>query len=276
MKKNHISRYYEGQRAHFLDAYKKVRSRPEMEDIHQMRVGIKRLRATWTLFERLTRATWKKKTQFDLIRKLYKAAGNLREAQVNLDLLRAHRVSYLAGYKEQLQRSEPSLTRKLRQRARAFDLKAFNKQNKELLKKMSTVPRETVVQESAEFVLKTNKKIAKLKDKERTDATLHRIRIELKRVHEVLAIIKELNPKASLKTLQEEIKSLNTGIGLWHDYEILNSSLRSFEPKGTKSRRLKDYLDRQQARQSARRDKLYQRIDRYVAKQRLRQIENLF
>ena len=107
--------------------FKKTLEDQGIEDIHQLRVTIKKLRAIWSLMETATKGKWTKKEHFTLTSKLFSEAGKVREAQVNLGMITKYRVKYLITYAEYLEKIQSSTTERLLKEMNAFDLKKFDR-----------------------------------------------------------------------------------------------------------------------------------------------------
>jgi CHAD domain-containing protein len=73
-----------------------------MEDIHQLRATIKKIKAIWMLIDEITGSRISKQDYTDLISPLFKTAGVVREAQINGMLLQQKRSALLSTYREGL------------------------------------------------------------------------------------------------------------------------------------------------------------------------------
>lgn len=276
MKKNQIIPHYERHLAAFHEHFNNTQQRQKMEDIHQMRVSVKKLRAIWSLIEIVSHGKWKKKAHYALFRRLYQAAGKLRETQVNLKMAKQFKVAYLRPYIEYLERSEKVFSKNLALRMPKFDKEEFEILNSKLIKKMANMTDELVVQEAIAFVVKKSKIVQKLRDQPHDDEKLHKIRIHLKAVNQILTIIKELGTSKVLSSIQGQVKLLNSHIGKWHDYYELQESIKRFLPQSTgkkNTRLMNKLIERIENKQIERQEKIYQRIDKYLAKQKLVQTE---
>ncbi|MEZ5022063.1 MAG: CHAD domain-containing protein [Chitinophagales bacterium] len=230
-KKSSIIKYYKNQILLFDFYFERTLKSKSKEDLHQMRVSIKRLKAIWSMMEMATSGKWQKKQHYKLFDKLFDAAGKVRELEVNSELIEKYNSSYLDSYNKYLQNTQEGLNRELFVRMQSFDHKNFEALNNKLLQKMKGLSYKVVLKESARYIQKEVKKVLKLNDELPNNRKLHKIRIHLKAANEILTIINELNTRVSLKKLQTNIKSLNERVGKWHDYTVLLSSLKHLPMK---------------------------------------------
>jgi CHAD domain-containing protein len=92
-----------------------------------------------------------------------------------------------------------------------------------------------------ELINKNLKKVVKQRKHLTSDRKLHKIRIKLKAVYELLKILNTLNPdlkEEHLKT-HKEIKVLNDLLGNWHDQSVLINSLKLFKKESDKGNQQK-------------------------------------
>lgn len=161
---------------------------------------------------------------------------------------------------------------------RTFDLGGLELFDRNIPKCIKNLSNEKVLGESAAYVLKLNKKIARLKRLPPDTHKIHAMRIKLKIMYEILDIISNLNAKSGLQPLQSNINSLNHKIGDWHDYTILTHSLKHFvfRVQRKKSvRDLKGLVKDIESQQDKREKKIYKALDRYMTDKQRRKIESM-
>lgn len=232
MKKTLFIQYYESLLDTFTKYLHKVAEDAQTEDIHQLRVSIKKLRAIWTLTELVSDRKWKKKKHFALFNKLFSTAGKLREAQINQELIRNYS-SRLEDYKLQLGMIEFKQLKKLKKRIKQFDQARLEDLNRTLIKKINTISDDYVLTIAKQHVSAFKLNTTGLEEDSDNNDQLHDIRIALKAIQEILFIIKKLgNSKDSEKKLKK-IKVLNEAIGTWHDYDVLIDSLQKYHEENS-------------------------------------------
>lgn len=278
MKNGKFIEHYAVQLTIFHLFFEKTMLNQEMEDIHQLRVSIKKLRATWSLIQMVNHGKWKKKVLAGLVRDLFQVAGQLREAQINLTIAERFPKAHLGAYAKYLKKCQRRSNKKLIKRMQRFDIQTFNELNDQFLQMMRQMPDDFILKESAAFVFKKTRKILAIKDQLPDEEKLHDIRIHQKAVQEVLSIINVLSTDGALDHFRSQIKSLNDRIGKWHDYHVLLLSLKKFSKKQKDKKRkkqLKKFIKRINKKQKASQEKIHKLLDQYVAHQRVKRLENL-
>lgn len=262
MKKNLFIQHYDSLLETFYFYFHKVEEGGDMEDIHQLRVSIKKLRAIWSLADIMLNGKWKKKKHQKLFKKLFDNAGMIREAQINLGLIAQMDDSELAEYSAHLKKLEDKGLIKLLNQIDRFDTSKLDSLNRELFKHLSKTSEEKILKHTESYISLRFKKIEKLLSKPLTNKQLHKIRILLKGIHELFTIIQELDLQNDLSELLEEIKTLNHEIGIWHDYTVLNTSLEKFHQ--TPSEKVKTVIKDISSEQINRATELIQSIENHV------------
>ena len=228
MKYNPLLQYYEEQQKTFLLWFNNSLEDQDIENIHQLRVSIKKLRATWSLMQFISQKQWSKKPHRKLYSTIFKPAGRLREAQINHELIQKHPAHYLETYVDFLIQQQEDSTKELVKAMKDFDFKELERLNKQLIKEFEDIPNETILNRSMQYLDKEIQKIYGFMEALPDDYILHKIRINLKILVEVLAIIRSLNSRSGLARYATKIKSINSKIGTWHDSVILTDSLTHF------------------------------------------------
>ncbi len=192
-----------------------------MEDIHQMRVSIKKLKANWSLLEYLSGGKFSKKAHVKYISTIFDSAGIVREKQVNLSIIEKRKANYLRPFTIGLRKTQSRAIEKLLAKMKSFDLKQSEKLDLVWKQYLKGLTDEHIFNTSIAFILDELTKVDLLEQLLPDDQALHQIRIHLKMVYEILSILKEKEAVPELKRLQKNTKSINQQIGDWHDYMVL-------------------------------------------------------
>ncbi len=270
--------YYNKQLAALRRHLRSTLKNGTMEDIHKLRVSIKRLRTLWSLLEAASGGKWKSKPCLELFEGLFEVAGQLRETEVNLRLLEPYQGAYLEPYTRYLQKTRKRAGKKLHKSIQAFDRKKFDALNKQLRRKVRALSDETLLEASVALAVKKTKKVLALADQLPDGSKLHKIRIRQKAVQEILAVIKKLNAELALEAIQNPIRSQNARIGNWHDTSVLLDSLKTFKEKGadkTSRRQLKALMERLEQHLEVQLDDVYELLHKDALAQQLVQLEKL-
>ena len=219
--------YYEAQMAYFINYFEKCKASLEVEHIHQLRVSVKRLRATWALAEYVSKGKWFKVKHNQYLYKLYKAAGVVRELQLNYALIKALDTKGNNYTKHTLNQIKKS-SKKLNKQLQSFDLDQLSKLNKPLVKTLGSYSNTSIVKRAAQFELEKFQKITILRSELPDAAKLHKIRVHLKMMYHIMLLMSQIDTSLMLKNTITNIKLINQEIGTWHDYTVVLSSLKEF------------------------------------------------
>ena len=238
MSSNRLYQHYRQQLALFREHFDNTHKRLEMEDIHQLRVSIKKIRTNLTLMNIVSEGKFKTKSHFSLLAKLFKNAGNLRETQVNqaildkLDLEQLHidelRQSAIHYYRNHLTQKNQKSIQQLRETLNNFNFKKLKKSNHKLKKHIAQIGDEIVIENSKLFIKKQINKINTLRIQVDDDRQLHKIRKHLKSITAINHLNVEMFPNDLLQQKIERSKELETLIGDWHDLMILIASMEKY------------------------------------------------
>ena len=219
--------YYEAQMAYFINYFEKCKGSLEVEHIHQLRVSVKRLRATWALAEYVSEGKWFKVKHNQHLYKLYKAAGIVRELQLNYALIKALDTKGNNYTKHTLIQIKKA-SKKLNKQLQSFDLDQFSKLNKPLVKILGSYSNTSIVKRAAQFELEKFQKITILRSELPDAAKLHKIRVHLKTMYHIMLLMSQIDTSLMLKKTITNIKLINQEIGIWHDYTVVLTSLKEF------------------------------------------------
>ena len=199
-----------------------------VDNIHRLRVTIKNIRALLVLMDKACRGALQKKDHLKIYAALFRKAGQARDIQVSLGLLKSIRASYLIPYKKYLRGILKIRLRKLQMEALAIDLKRMDKLSRELVKKIEDIHPGSMPERTAALVSHLLKRVKSLSQKPRDLKTLHDIRILLKTVQENLVILIRLKPSDKWKAADKKLRPLYEALGKWHDQALLIKSLKAF------------------------------------------------
>jgi len=266
-----IQHYQEKQEAFHL-CFKRALEKHSIEDIHQLRLSLKRLKALWSLMEFISPGSVNKKEYSLLILKLFKEAGDVRDTQVSLAVIGKSRALYLKPFTEHLREAQSTANEKLLATMRVFDFKRLEKLNNKLLQEMNGLSAEIVLQQSATYVLKKIRKVRELKDRFPHNRKLHKIRIHLKVVIEILKIMSKLNAATRLGELTSNLRSIDKRIGKWHDNIILLTSLNDFTSQNTRKNNghLNNLIDRIHRQQETKQQYILELMNQYITSGQLK------
>ncbi len=203
-----------------------------LEAIHDLRVEIKRLRALFDLIE-ACRPRFPRRKRFKPFRRLFKAAGGLREAQVESSLARDKATSPrldLDAYRNVLKDDELRARRRFCAAAKAFERGSSLPCRKAIDKALDGLDPRSVQTAIEARCDKLRRGLLQLKRAKLAKRGLHAIRVRAKRMHDTLEILQGcFRPDdAALAGLNESLRAVHQALGRWHDLELAAASLRDF------------------------------------------------
>lgn len=216
---------------HYLDL---CLQRSEAESVHQLRVSIKKFKAVSKLLEYLLPETGReKKQQLIRLRALFKLAGRLRDAQVQMNLFNYYRTGtgiQAADLENWLIKTEKSASEQFNAKfalfGKSITIKPFGKLNR---KELSSVPDELFRQRATGII---DKRIGKVRQLIRTfssDDELHTIRIQVKQIRYMLGVLAGQDEYFSkFAVVIAELKAIETRLGRWHDLTVFRETIEKY------------------------------------------------
>ena len=240
MDENYILSYFNEREKEFLRRFENLKTNQEVEDIHQLRVEVKKIRSILQLLDHFPDNTLDSKAYHKMLRRLFRPAGRLREAQMNLEQLDNHEQILLTGYRRYLQERISKQTEKLNKAITVFDQNSFLEFNKQIRSRIGLFNTDAVRNYMEQFMQKQLDLINRLNQKKQKKKQIHKIRKHLKALGYVLNIAIGGDYNGDLKNLQVLVKETETLIGTWHDMEMLSRSLKKFTVRPAASDELHD------------------------------------
>jgi CHAD domain-containing protein len=209
-------------------------SNSDPEGIHEMRVGIKQLRAFFTLIEALAPTFWAK-AQFRPFRRLFKAAAELRDVHVQQELarqwMRTDQID-LSVYYNTLKQRELAARRGFARFARHFDLDHACQGNARRIEQtLNTLSAEEVEGRLRQRIARLLSDILAFGQTNRLrQEHLHPLRILTKETRYTLQVATRCLPESGQNAeLDQQLRDLHQTLGAWHDTEIADAHLRDFQ-----------------------------------------------
>lgn len=242
--------YYTAQCAHVQRHFASAVTYYDPEGIHEMRVGLKQLRAFFKLIEALT-PMFQAKQHLRPLRRLFKAAAELRDMHVQQELARQWMRSYqldLSAYYNTLKQRELIARRGFTRFARHFDLEQVCEENAQLIEQtLNTLSAEEVnvrLRQRLAHLLRDILAFGQTNQLRRED--LHPLRILTKEARYTGQIAGRCLPEAGKNTeLDQHLRGLHQTLGAWHDTEIAIAHLHEFQqefPAGEACQIIGDHL----------------------------------
>lgn len=228
MSNNRLISHYANLQHAFRHYLQRTRKYGGMEDIHQLRVNVKKMRAIWSLIQQSTEAQWQMTDHRSLTKPLFKRAGHVRDIQVSLSLIRRRKANYLLPFIAYLEAQQAAASAKLVDALPSFELARLDQLDEHLIQEMRQLSEDRVVQHANAFLQQERVKVKALTEQLPDLQKLHKIRIRLKAVGEVLRLLENLHSTTQQQELHRDVKQWNKTIGRWHDDVNLLAALHRF------------------------------------------------
>ena len=264
--RNEILKYYSDKLKTFYSFLKGTLKKENKEAIHQLRVTVKELRAIWRMIELISEKEFINNLE-PHIGKLFKRAGRVREAQINLSLVKKNTSQYLRPYIKSEQNREKNQQLKLKNLVAAFDKEIFDKENSILCQALSKILLPQLKHGAIALIIQKNEIILDLKKALPDDRKLHKIRIHLKVIKEVLNLLHQLNLDSDFQRLRIANREVCKCIGTWHDYVVLRSSLLKHDISKMNNHSIfyyKKYIERTDKIQEDMQEEVIIKLENYI------------
>lgn len=222
MTENYLYSYFRKVRKKIEKQIDVIRKKYDENAIHKLRVNIKKLRALFRFLEQnVAENQVDAKALLKEIKSLFKAAGAIRDVQVQQNLLSFYNDKMNKKHKEfalYLDRKGQSAKENFARTLNKFDMKSMDKKQDVLKDVLENIDKERIEKAKLNFVDERYNRIHGLLQEEKDDDKIHKIRIALKEANYILAILKKyksVTPQA--KTALKKLKKIGETLGNWHD-----------------------------------------------------------
>jgi CHAD domain-containing protein len=240
---NHLLKYFQLRSNNFWFWFEKTFRDFGVEDLHKLRVEIKKFRSFLRYVEMDDKLAFDKKDHYRLLSTIFKPGGALRETQMNLALLKRHRAFDLPGYQAYLTRRMEKQSVKLKASLDQFDSDLMHELNEVLLHELSLINEAAIMSNASSFINSELATMRKLRRVISNPKDLHQVRTHTKAMGYVARMIYEMYPTKKLESLLLPAKSAEKLIGNWHDRVVFRNSLLRYLKKNPATPE-KDKIDR--------------------------------
>ncbi len=203
----------------------------EVEAIHDLRVEIKRLRAFFDLIEFIN-PNFQARQNYKKIRKLFKAAGPVRDVHVQQQVVRAWSKKLAldpSEYYNFLKQKEMTVRSEFADAAVKFNFVVFEKNAALMRTYLQFLPMDFVESKThAQLDLLLQRLFDLRKSEDGSPQNFHEIRIGLKAARYTLEVLQICFQKEDLSPLNNQLRLMHQALGKWHDEEVGLESLEAF------------------------------------------------
>ncbi|HCC70960.1 MAG TPA: hypothetical protein DEQ09_07415 [Bacteroidales bacterium] len=215
----------------------------KMKDIHQLRVRIKRLKAIFRLLEFMHPVKFRAKDHYRLFKPVFKTTGLVRGSQMNLSLLKRFKgVEQLyKSFSKYIARLRPGWNIRLDNSIATFNVSRLNQMVDNINGYFSRYSEMELVGLITDFIYSERDRIKILLDESEEMEYIHEVRIILKNIKPLLAILLHRDDNPFQKIHYKSLNSTETLIGNWHDRFLLSEALSGFfKARGKKKEKLNE------------------------------------
>lgn len=216
-----LTNYLDHQLSAFRKNFEIALKTQGIREVHKLRLSIKKLRTAFTLTEIASNGEFKKQDHSELFDGLFQKAGELRELHINLSIIGKSNVSQSRKFIKLSTASIKKTGAQLKKQMRNFDLKKLNQLDSDLLNVARSLDDTELINTGKYFLLTQYKLVAAHMLRPGKHVKLHKLRIYLKTMLEVLIVLRKLDRTSALKELKQDCDTLNKIIGRWHDHVVL-------------------------------------------------------
>lgn len=206
-----------------------------VEDLHRLRVEVKKLRALYRFLDASEVIDFNKSDHYTLLTKIFKPGGRLRETQMNEAIIKRYRSYHLSDYETYLNKLKAKQSKKFKKSLKKFDSLTSETLNEHLIEQLSKTEIDALEKDAFLFVNLELEAIRKLRPLIHSDTELHQVRTHTKAMGYIVKLLMELKPSEELAAMQLSAKKSEKLIGNWHDRVVLANSLRRFLNKNPHS-----------------------------------------
>ncbi len=238
--------YYKSQYKNIQNYFFMSATYCDPDGIHDMRVEIKRLRAFFKLIEWIAPAFQAKKNIRN-IRKLFKAAAEIRDIHVQQELTREWTKKFhldLSEYYNALKQKEIPARKHFSVRAEKFDIEAeFEKNEKKMVRALKTLSDEYASEKTRVRVDQLIHKMIEFGSENRLQGDhLHKVRILAKEARYTIEIACQCFPELGYTDeVIKQLRGLHQVLGKWHDDDIALKHIAAFQAEIVSQIPVKNY-----------------------------------
>jgi len=237
--------YYQTLAASIQAHFVRAAAYRDPDAVHEMRVGIKQLRAFFRVVESLAPAAFPAKKYLRPIRTLFKISGALRDAQVQQELTRVWAKEmgiFLSEYYNELKRKELRAGAAFAEFADHFELEDELQRNSErLLYAVIPLTETQALQNIRSRLAHQLLELHAYEEREPLEeCCLHPLRILAKETRYTLGIAARCFPELNNSELDDRLRGIHQALGKWHDSEVAREHLDEFHAVHARASSLTD------------------------------------
>ncbi len=210
----------------------------DVDAIHDFRVGVKKVKALYLFADDLSNNSLNVKKKLSALRKLFKTTGNLRDIQVQIELLCKYKKKLnieLSDFNDYFHEKEKYFERKSDHAIKNFKLSELDKLQTKYDEYLSKQKEDKIFNKAFEIINKRYSNLIILSQHFSNIDDIHKLRIRLKEfIHIFASLNKDKKLFSKIPVAYIELKRIGEILGTWHDKIVFKEYIDDFMKKYTK------------------------------------------
>jgi CHAD domain-containing protein len=232
MIKEAILSYFQEQLTVVVDNWQTAQAEHDVDALHDLRVGIKRLKALYQVLDPMSNGVFEYKLHFEDIRQLFKAVGKLRDIQVQSRLFAYFaKEAPLENFKDfywQLQSLSDAESEDLKVALLHFNPKVAEDSLNDAAMFLDAYPEDKAIKLTLKYLKKRLNQIAALLPQKKDEEAMHEMRSRVKQAFYCIELLKLMQPDLEPIDSPKTIKLVGELLGQWHDHVVLAAQIELF------------------------------------------------
>lgn len=227
-----IINYFEEQMEIIETNSEAAKSGLDVDVLHDLRVGIKRLKALYQVLDPISEGRFDSKTNFADVHFLFKEVGKLREIQVLKALFAffakdAAAETYIE-FNNLIAVREKLASDELNTALQQFDNKIIGKSLEAANAFLVDISNEDATKLTKKLLKKRFKQIGELLPNKQDEALMHDLRTRVKQSCYIIEMLALMQPEKEFTKHPKRLKLAAEFLGQWHDHVVLVGELTDF------------------------------------------------
>lgn len=230
---DHLKQYFDKQYLRFAELYKECREDYDIEEVHDMRLCMKKIKAFLLFIETIEPDSISAKTLLINFKKLYKKAGSIRDIQMQKVIalqFEKELDSTYPDYINYLNKKEKKAIKIFENKKGIYDPEQDYTHLREKINKVLDKQGEDAFLKTGEnSFLKKHEELKKLLKGKLTTKRIHTIRTKLKQFSYMLKLWQSKESDRNIFPFERsELQEIESKLGSWHDLVVAQTLLNNF------------------------------------------------
>jgi CHAD domain-containing protein len=230
---DHLKQYFDKQYLRFANLYKECRENYDIEEVHDMRLSMKKIKAFLLFIEAIEPDSISAKTLLVNFKKLFKKAGSIRDIQMQkviaLEFEKELDTSF-TEYINYLNKKEKKAIKAFENKKGVYDPEQDYTHLKEKINKALDKQSEDAFLKTGEnSFMKKHEELKKMIKGKLTTKQMHTVRIKLKQFSYILKLWQSKESDRNIFPFERsELQEIESKLGSWHDLVVAQTLLYNF------------------------------------------------